>query len=255
MVFGGYGTSLFFLFILLTPPLFAEDLPVIWLEAGKEYQFRSIIPEAIPGHWTLLFEHRTLASVTVSDAAKNVGIEPTFKTPPLNPGITLKAQLILGDTVHYDVVIASRYPFEDRKEWFDKHPIALYDPEKTTRETFEEEEIPFQRLNSYADIESVEGAVIVVGQNTDFDTEKGLSKLLFQKAEKGASILVAAPAGEFFPYNPSLPMIVIQFSEKFGKKQGKIVFDKELRFFDSIESRWHFKSLIESLTLTKGDQP
>ena len=247
----------FFPLILFVTPLFAEDLPVVWLEAGKKDSVPVVDRFLRTQDWTLRFEHRILAQGKATEMISSVLPAGYHKVeiniPPLKPGNTLKAKLFFGDKPHYDIVIASPDPFEDRKAWFAEHPIALYDPEQSIVYVFEKEEIPFKRLRSFADITSCENAVIVVGQGVDFEKEKKLTDLLFKKAAQGGFILVAAPKGDIFPFGYSSPITDIRFSDKYDKKPtGRIVFDKNLRFFDGIESRWYFKSLIETLTPTKG---
>ena len=182
--------------VLLCSPVFADDLPIIWLEAGKETEIEALDVRS-PMDWTLRFEHRILdqGKVYEPNVPAQAPLQGTLKikTPPLKPGITLKTKLFLGEKPYREVVIASPDPFEDRKEWFDKHPIALYDPEKTTADIFEAEEIPFKHLRSFADIEAVKNAVIVVGQDVGFEKEKGLAELLLLKAADGGSVLVASP--------------------------------------------------------------
>ena len=277
---------------LLYSPLFAEDLPVLWLEAGKELEIN--LRETNEQRWELRYEHRVLTSGAI-------GAKTTIKAPPLKPGTHLQAQLLIDGVPVRDAVIASPDPFADRKEWFDKHRIALYDLEKTTGGIFEEQEIPFQRLGSFAEIEAVKDAVIVVGLDVDFGTEKRLAALLFQKAAQGSAVLVADPKGDIpLDYPPTIYSLVLSAEVKYffslasgrqGVKKwdlqtkdgqtfladrvvqsygagatildirfadpkntspyaqplGRIVFDKHLRF-SNVESRWYFKTLIETLT-------
>jgi len=192
---------LLFLTVLFCSPVFADELPVLWLTAGQERAMYFDEPE---GHWILHHEHRVLNSGTIREMQMHVSWQPeprvsnftSFKTPPLNPGLQLRAEFLVDNVPKYKVIIAASDPFEDRKKWFDEHPIALYDPEKTTVELFEEEEIPFKRLRSFADIESAKNTVIVIGEATDFDRERGLAELLFEKAAQDGSILVIAPKGD-----------------------------------------------------------
>jgi hypothetical protein len=316
-------------FLLLLPflcsSLFAEDLPVRWLEAGKLDSLGVFDPLLQTQDWTLRFEHRILAQGKATEIRSRFhppgSYQAEIKTPPLKPGITLKAQLLFGNKPYYDVIIASPDPFEDRKEWFAKHPIALYDPEKTTAEILEAYEIQFKQLRSFADIEAVKDAVIVFGQGVDFEKEKGLAELLFKKAADGGSILVAAPKGnvpldiplEYYPMIYSLMLsakpkhlfpfafnrhdvpgirwalkakddqLILADNDAIGphrakvlgfgpstldvrfinkslgpdmeiQPHGRIVFDKNLQFFFEdfrlfgIESRYYFKSLIETLS-------
>ena len=309
----------------LCSPAFAENLPIRWLEAGKENELFFLHPPE--ADWSLRFEHRILDQGRFVDASRISGAgERAFKikAPPLRPGITLKAKLFFGDTPRYDIVIAPPDPFEDREEWFARHPIALYDPEETTAKFFEKEEIPFQLLRSFADIEAVEKAVVVVGQDVDFEKEKGLAELLLLKAVDGGSVLVASPKGsvpldlplEYHPQIYSLTLgtstkhlfplasrpvggvrwalhangdqLVLAHNDAIGPQRakvlgfgpsmldirfadktkvfspigptplGRIVFDKNLVFFHDefvprvfihdIETRYYFKSLIETLT-------
>ena len=295
--------------MMFASPLLAEDLPVLWLEAGKENEFQTFVlgPQTID--WSLRFEHRILdqgKSYLINDSKAEGVFSFKIKTPPLKPGVMLKAALFFGDAPYSNVVIASYDPFEDRETWFAGHPIALYDPEKTTVEVFKEEEIPFKRLGSFAEIEAVENAVIVVGENINFDKEIGLAELLFEKAAKGASVLVAASWGDIpldyppaiysltlsaeakylFPLahsrlsnlkwvldtkdgqpfllseihqlnrTPRVPtvgpsLLDIRFANpdsQYTQPSGRIIIDRELRFFHNVESRWYFKSLIETLT-------
>jgi len=306
--------------VLLCSPAFAEELPIRWLEAGKETELFFFHPPK--ADWSLRFEHRILDQGRFADASRILvtgGRAFKIKAPPLRPGITLKAKLFFGDTPRYDIVIASPDPFEDRKEWFDKHPIALYDPDKTTIDIFEEREIPFQHLRSFADIINVKNAVVVVGQNIDFEREKDLSDLLFHKATAGSAVLVASPQGDiplyYYPLaarryhspTPSIHSLTLSAEAKelfplasgrlnstkwnmytkdnhpflvskpgtgagatildirfidmnlpqrfiepweeseYSEPFGRIVFDKNLRF-NTVESWWYFKSLIEILT-------
>ena len=304
---------LFILLILFVSPLFAEDLPILWLEAGKENECGDVVHEPLPQDWTLRFEHRILDQGKIHEDRHVQAQEHRtlkIKPPPLKPGVMLKAKLFIGDKPYREVVIASPDPFEDRKEWFDKHPIALYDPEKTTIKIFEEEKIPFDRILCIPDLEDV-FAIIVIGQHIDFDKEKGLAKLLFQKAAEGCPVLVAAPMGDIpLDYHPAIYSLTLSAEAKYlfplatGRRcgnqwalqargdqlflvqnsavpygygseafkvgtagpsildirfaaaqesqstqpVGRIVFDSNLRFFENIESRWYFKSLIETLT-------
>ena len=185
-----------FLTAFLCSPVFAEDLPIRWLEAGKESELSILHPPT--ADWSLRFEHRILDQGRFADASRiSVTGERAFKikAPPLRPGIILKAKLFFNDTPYFDVVIASPVPFENSETWFAEYPIALYDPEKTTIDIFEEQEIPFQHLRSFADIVGVENAVIVVGQDVDFEQEKDPSDLLFHMATAGVAVLVASPKG------------------------------------------------------------
>ena len=301
---------LFFLIITFASPLLADDLPVLWLEAGKENEFQTVVPGPQTIDWSLRFEHRVLDQGKAHETTYTQAMGHRIlkiKTPPLKPGVMLNAQLLIGDAPYRNVVIAPSDPFEDRETWFAEHPIALYDPNKTTIELFEEEEIPFKRLGSFAEIEAVENAVIVIGQGVDFEREKGLSELLFQKAADGGTVLVATPSGDIpLDYPPTIYSLTLNAEAKYlfplasgrmggGKwtlqtkddqlflvvytdsrfkmitlgaslldirfadtrkgweavstqSFGRIIIDKELRFFNNVESRWYFKSLIETLT-------
>jgi hypothetical protein len=290
---------LLFLIVLFCTPAFAADLPVIWLETQNESQ-TIIVDQAdnMPMDWALRHEHRILDRGTNYTVLGFGQLALKTKVSPPKPGVCLNAKLFFGETPRYNVIVASPDPFEDRKEWFDKHPIALYDPEKTTAELLEEEEIPFKRLRSFADIEAVENVVIVIGEETDFDREKGLAELLFQKAAQGGNVFVVAPKGyvqlyfshtlrsllmtedpkHLFPnaskrammetwilhswrsevmirssamrWDRGMTVVDICF-DNFPQKNGRIIFDREPIFSHwgkRVESRWYFKSLIETLT-------
>ena len=180
-------------------PSFAEELPILWLEAGKENEFQTVVDPGknLSVEWTLRFEHRIIDRGPYYDiGAQAAGHRMLkIKVPPVKPGIYLKATLFFGETPYRDVIIASPDPFEDRKEWFDKHPIALYDPEGTTIELFEQEEMPFTRLRSFADIEAVKRGIVIIGEGTDFDRERGLAELLFEYAANGGIVFLVAPEG------------------------------------------------------------
>jgi len=209
------------LFLFSCSPSFAEELPILWLEAGKETEFRLYEPLLHATHWTLRFEHRVLASGQVHNHLPDAqtllrSVTIKVKTPPLDPGKTLRAKLFDGDVPTYNVVLAASDPFPDRKAWFDAHPIAIYDPEKGSVEALEQNEIPFKRLRSFADIEAVEDAVIVIGEGVNFETEKGLSELLFQKSIQGVSILVVAPAGDVpIDFHPNIHSFLLTGDRKY----------------------------------------
>jgi hypothetical protein len=182
--------------LFLCTPLFAEGLPVVWLEAGTESQ-TIIVNHAdnMQMNWALRHEHRILDQGNRYSVLAFGQLAIKTKVPPLKPGVRLNAKLFFGETLHREVIIASPDPFEDSKKWFALHPIALYDPEKTTAELFEEEEIPFKRLRSFADIEAVDKGVVIIGEAVDFDRERELAKLLFEYAAKGGIVFVVAPKG------------------------------------------------------------
>lgn len=197
--------------VVFASPLYAEELPVLWLEAGKENR----VGFDKPGErWTLRHENRILASGTVRNESASFPqstmyptpfYQETVKSPPLNPGVRLHAKILQGDIPKYDVLLVASDPFPDKKSWCETHSIALYDPEKKTAEILRENEIPFTPLRSFAEIENVENAVIVIGHGTDFETEKGLAELLFEQSAKGASVFVAAPKGVIpLDYDPSI---------------------------------------------------
>ncbi|MDR1959423.1 MAG: hypothetical protein LBQ54_10360 [Planctomycetaceae bacterium] len=207
---------MFFILLTLFPAvLFAEELPVIWVEAGtnqkinlnlpmSEVWTRKRIPVSNPisnssGYWTLLYEHRVLASGTTSCNPSQIGTIFSFdlKTPSVKEGVTLQAELSFNDVTVRKVVVASQEPFEDRKAWFGKYPVALYDPEGKTAEFFEKEEYPFQHLKSFNDIETVTGRTIIIGEKTSFVRKRGLDKVLYQKMQTGNSVLVVAPVDNF----------------------------------------------------------
>lgn len=198
----------FVLVLLFSLPLFAEEeLPVLWLEAGKTNEFQTIYTGQ-ETDWSLKFGHRTLESgkLVETPGAQAVGHRILkIKAPSVKEGVQMYAVLDFGKTPYRRVVIVSPEPFESREDWFNQHPIALYDPEKTTIEIFEEYEIPFKLLKSFAEIEAVENAVIIIGQEVDFDQETGLSDLLYKKAVRGGSVLVAAPKGNIpLDFHPSI---------------------------------------------------
>lgn len=189
------------LFVFLVGSVFAEELPSLWLEAGKENEIQIVCPEA--ADWSLRYEHRTfdggkiLVVPSYRTKQQQLGLcVIKIKTPTLDPGIQLLATLLIGDKPYRKVVIASPEPFVDKESWFEQHPIALYDPEKKTAEVFRNNEIPFVSLRSFSDIENVEKAVIVVGQGTDWEREKGLFELLRNKLFEGGCVLVSSPKGK-----------------------------------------------------------
>ncbi len=182
--------SLFFVSV------FAEELPVLWLEAGKT-ETCHVYSE---GAWKLRYGHRILDGGTARI------LQPALQTrnpailkltlPPLKPGVRIQTELLLDDKPVYKIVIAAPDPFEDREHWFAAHPISLYDPEGKTAETLKNEGIPFTRLSSFENIIAVKSGVLLVGEDVDFEATKGLSEILFEKAGEGRRILVAAPKGK-----------------------------------------------------------
>ena len=303
---------LLFFIVLFCSPVFAENLPIQWFEAGKETEVPVI---GLSGHWELRYEHRILDRGTIADTAEKV-TKIKIKIPPLKPGLQMRAKMFINGAANSEALIASPDPFENPGEWFDKHPIALYDPEKTTAEILEREKVPFTHLRSFADIEAVKQGVIIIGEKTDFDRERGLAELLYEYAANGGSVYVAAPEGSLslhfpkpidsllmtkrpkhlFPdmsesffrakghtwtlrashnqviivreFDPSpdadgTEVVDIRFQDTFDPIRGqitggRIVFDcfSVFRTWEGwIESRWYFKSLIETLSNHQGDQP
>lgn len=187
--------TLLFLF-LLHSPLLAEELPRLWLEAGKETEVRRALPDESRSatHWTLRFAHRTIASGRIVLEPNSLA-RLTIKTPSLDAGKTLQGKLFFDDLPVNDVTLAASDPFENRDIWFAKHPISLYDPEGVTSELFEGYGIPFKKLTSFAEIENERATAILLGQQIDFDEQKGLAEILFHKARQGNVVLVFGPEG------------------------------------------------------------
>lgn len=186
---------------LFTAPLFAaEELPILWLEAGKtvEQQWIHIGPEQ---DWSLRFEHRTLSSgklVTMAEAQAIGHRWMKITTPPLKPGIRLHAKLFFGNVEAVKVVIASPEPFEDRDVWFEKYPFVLYEPAYLSRfdrssDALKNAGFPYKTIGSYAEIESHENGMIVIAEKISFEQERGLMELLQKKVAEGFSVLVIAP--------------------------------------------------------------
>ena len=194
-------------------PLLAEDLPVLWLEAGKETEVQ-LAHLGAEQDWTLQFEHRTLVGgklLSLAGAATPGQRSLTVKTPSVKPGICVQAKLFFADVHVGNVVIASPDPFEDRKAWCENHPIALYDPERgfsglyTTTDLLMREEIAFTPLKSFADIENCTDAVIVVAGEIDFEKQRGLADVLYEKAAAGHSVLIVAPKGDIpLSFHPAI---------------------------------------------------
>ena len=281
---------LLFLIVLFCPPAFAEDLPILWFEAGTDNEM--IVRSDDFTRWSLRHEHRIIGRETAfADHMR-------FSVPSINPGMLLPAIVFRNDTPYRKVFIASPDPFIDRKAWFEQHPIALYDPEGTTIEIFEDEEMPFTRLRSFADIEAVKKGIVIVGEGTDFDRERGLAELLFEYAANGGIVFVTAPKGDIqldfshrlrsllmtdnpkhlFPdaskrammetwilysarsevvlrgsamgWDRGITIVDICF-DNIPPTNGRIVFDREpifTKWKTCVESRWYFKSLIETLS-------
>ena len=246
---------LLFAFAAFASPLFAEELPILWLEAGKEteVQWAHIGPAQ---DWSLRFEHRTLDSgklTNLTTAATAGQRSLTVKTPPVKLGLCVQAQLDFADRPVANVVIASPDPFEDRKAWCENHPIALFDmrsilgfsyPPSVT-DLLKREEISFTSLTSFADIEHCTHAVILVAGEIDFEKQRGLSDVLYEKAASGHSVLIVGPQGDvplhFHPAIHSLKLLdhrreILPNSSRWGRgdawtfqvKQGQVVLSPEI---------------------------
>jgi len=213
-----------FVFTLFASPLFAEELPFLWLEAGKatEVQWAHISPAQ---DWSLRFEHRTLDSgklLNLPHAATAGQRSLTVKTPPVKPGVCVQAQLYFADQPVANIVIASPDPFEDRKEWCENHRIALYDlgmrrdplgfpNSSSVASLLNREEISYTALTSFADIEHCTNTVILVTGELNFEMNRGLSDVLYEKAAAGHSVLIVGPDGDlplnFHPAIHSLKLL------------------------------------------------
>lgn len=215
----------FIITLLLVLPLRAEEHPTLWLEAGKDRaltvhltmqeEFRyGVNSDRNPASCELKTAHRTLASAKLSVMNTQIGMQVSWplRFDLLNPGRTIEAEFsIEGKTVR-NVIIASPDPFEDRTSWFDRHPIALYDPEGKTTETMEKLQWPFRPLNSFANLSGVESETIVVGNGISFENSRGLAELLYEKAATGGRILVLAPL-DAVPLNFEAPVYSLQLRE------------------------------------------
>ncbi|MGL4942914.1 MAG: hypothetical protein ACRC46_06965 [Thermoguttaceae bacterium] len=246
--------------------LAADNLPVLWLEAGTEQKL-SFVDSHQSRDWTLEAGHRVIARGSVLEVphaqAVNL-VQIAVKTPPLKPSVTLEATLLLGGVPVRKVILAAPSPFVDVDQWCKENPIALYDPEGKTAKVFEREEIAFTSLRSFAEIENSENAVLVIGAETNFDTEKGLADLLFAKAQSGGKILVLPPAEKIslafcFASLESTESFVLQKKSNsldIRFDSGRMIFDSQLQpslWNSDVESRYYFKSLVE--TLSKNEEP
>jgi len=299
---------LFFLLTLFCSPAFAEA-PPIWIEAGSNIGQATRENDTLLGkRWELRYEHRVLSSGTFRSPLTPIN------APPLKQGLLMRAKLFVDDAPFHDVVIAALepIPFEDKEAWASEHPLALYDPEDTTGPMLRGNKIPYKQLDSFADIEAVTDAVIIIGMGVDFNQEEGLAELLFRKGADGAVIWVPNPKGDIpLVFSPKMESILLSKEATYlfplaatrisypkwtlqtkegdlflvdppkmtrkeewdtmphdgpsildirfvkhrdAKSQGRIIFDRVyVKVFTNVESRWYFKSMIETLTPQKGN--
>ncbi|MDR0337485.1 MAG: hypothetical protein LBI18_10385 [Planctomycetaceae bacterium] len=200
-------------------------MPILWLEAGTKQTLTvrlSMMEESrynFPQNHNLVAcklktGHRLLASAKVpsTQTQNGVSIAWSLHVETLQSGTSIKAELLIEEQTVRNVLIVSSDPFENRNEWFTRHPIALYDPKGKTAIAMKNLDFPYRQLNSFADIASTETETIIVGEGISFEKSRGLAELLYEKAASGCGVLVLAPNGAI-PINFESPIFSLQLLE------------------------------------------
>lgn len=154
--------------------------------------------------WNLSVNQRTVQS---GDQPPNgSGIIPvTLSIPEIMPGIVMDGVLTLSYHVTGGSVAATSLarrvwlfspdPFSGRIQWLKSLDIRLFDPEGGTAPVLEKAGIPFAMLKSVDAISQVDTGMVVVGECTHMDQQRGLADALMRVASAGRPVLCLAPAG------------------------------------------------------------
>jgi hypothetical protein len=152
--------------------------------------------------WRLSYNNRTLVQGTVDldihgpDAPL---AELKLPVPSIESGIMIPADLVLQTTATAAPLLTEKIyifpsdPFIQKKQWLTDLKIALFDPEKTTRDAFEQIGLPFQIFSNPEALPSFEGKLFIVGQNVDFDQNPELWNGLRTLAQRNIPVLILAP--------------------------------------------------------------
>lgn len=174
------------------------------------YHFRVNASQSIVGNagWSLRYGHRI---ITRGEHAFDAGPNKTgiikirIHSPSLKEGIMMPIQFAVvlyskeekkalaswEDTLN----VFSRDPFVLNKKWLKSLNIGLFDPEKRTREVFENLSIPFVAQNNKNALSGFEGSLLIIGSGLDFAEYRGLWEEVIDLCSRNIPVLILNPQG------------------------------------------------------------
>jgi len=165
--------------------------------------------------WAITVDRRAVArgeAEVVAGPGQPGRIDVQWDVPPVKAGVILRADLtvtLAGETRDSPLWIFPRDPFAGRARRPADRKIALFDPGRATARAFEGMGIPFDLARDVDAIGELAGVVLVVGEGTSFEDQRGLAEALVRSAARGLPVLCLAPSAGSLPVpggdDPGLP--------------------------------------------------
>jgi hypothetical protein len=166
--------------------------------------------------WQLVTKGRTLASGKKEvrfGHTDRTSLRLTLKTPPLKPGISLTARLLVE--VEDSATPMKKARLEIPIKIFGPDPllsapglrkdlhIHLYDPTGDTTHMLDTLNIPFQSSSKSRFLEADLGNLSIIGGGIALDEQRGLVNTLLEQARSGRRVLILEPISGSIPVPPS----------------------------------------------------
>jgi hypothetical protein len=186
-------------------------------ESKTDFHFTVKVPAAFKGRveWTFaddatkrVFLRGRGEVMIMADAGKPITIKVPLETPSLNPGVAVKARLVISayaDGKNARVAAFEKTmwifhadPFANRAEWLKELKISLYDSDGggKTSKMLKNLKVPYDEVRNIA---GVQDGVLLVAEGVSFKEEPGLADELLKAASRGVPVLCLAPSGGTFP--------------------------------------------------------
>jgi len=163
-------------------------------------------------NWKLKSKGRTLSSgqQRIRFSGNNtVSTTLPLRTPPIKPGISLEALLVIE--VDEEVPADKKLRYEskliiygpdlllDNRHFYQRLNIQLFDPVGMTSKLFDKLNVPYQARSKSQLINSTRKGLVVVGAGIALDQQRGLIKSLIKHASNGQRVLILQPITGDFP--------------------------------------------------------
>jgi hypothetical protein len=195
----------------------ADDASVLATEAatnlfgGREARLPLTITANRPlqgiAAWSLEVDQRTIARGEMAVAAgphMPGNLELRVEMPKVRAGTVLRAVLSItiytvdrraaGTSLVKQLWLFPENPFADRLHSLPGLKICLFDPPGNTRELFDKMKIPCSRTANVDSLDSLNGALLIIGEGTSLKEYRGLPEMMVKAAAGGATVLCLAPS-------------------------------------------------------------
>lgn len=162
--------------------------------------------------WTLKSKGRTLSNGRQTIRFSNSNAIATtlpLRTPPVKSGVNVEAELIITIINEVNSEQSTRYETKlniygpdlllTDKHFYKKLNIQLFDPIGKTAKIFDDLKIPYETRTKSQLINIKQKGLIIVGEETALDQERGLINSLIKLASQGQRVLILQPSSGEIP--------------------------------------------------------